>query len=168
MELFIRIKDNQPFEHPILADNFKQAFPEVDVNNLPEWVAKFERVAQPSVGLYEVYEGVTYEKVGDVYKDVHHVRPMTVEEKTNYQQSVKDKFNSEKYASNFSSWIFNEDICFFEPPIPRPPNDDEKSKLFIDHFWSGSDNNWKDSPPHPQDGKIYEFNYFTWTWDEVI
>lgn len=81
MELFIRIKNGQPFEHPILGENFKQAFPDVDVDNLPDWIVRFQRVKRPEVGIDEVYEGVTYEWDGDIIKDVHHVRPMTDEEK---------------------------------------------------------------------------------------
>ena len=44
MELFIRVKDGQAFEHPILGDNFRQAFPNINVNNLPSEFARFERI----------------------------------------------------------------------------------------------------------------------------
>ena len=47
MECIIRIVDGQPFEHPILMDNFMSAFPKIDVNNLPSQYAKFERLEQP-------------------------------------------------------------------------------------------------------------------------
>lgn len=81
MELFIRVKNGQPFEHPIFGDNFRQAFPDIDVNNLPEGFARFIRVTKPVIGVYEVYEGVSYEWDGTVYTDVHHIRPMTIEER---------------------------------------------------------------------------------------
>lgn len=81
LELYIQIRDGQPYEHPIFADNFKQAFPDVDVNNLPNTFAKFIRVDAPVPGTYEVYEGVTYQWVDGVVKDVHSVRPMTDEER---------------------------------------------------------------------------------------
>jgi hypothetical protein len=80
MELYISIVNGQPFEHPIFGDNFKQAFPEIDVNNLPPEFSRFERIEPPTLGLYEVYEGVTYAWVDGIVKDVHHVRPMTEEE----------------------------------------------------------------------------------------
>ena len=90
LELYIQIRDGQPHEHPIFADNFKQAFPDVDVNNLPaDRFAKFIRVEQPAVGLYEVYEGVTYEWVDGVVKDVHSVRPMTDEERAAKVEQMK-------------------------------------------------------------------------------
>jgi hypothetical protein len=81
MELYIQIKDGQPFEHPILGDNFRQAFPGVDTNNLPPEFARFVRVAAPTVGLFEVCGECTYELVDGVYTDFHNVRPMTAEEK---------------------------------------------------------------------------------------
>lgn len=82
IELYIQLRDGQPHEHPIFGDNFRQAFPDVDVNNLPtSRFAKFIRITQPIPGTFEVYEGVTYEWDGDIVKDVHHVRPMTEEER---------------------------------------------------------------------------------------
>lgn len=99
LELYIQIRDGQPHEHPIFADNFKQAFPDVDVDNLPaDRFAKFIRVAQPTVGTYEVYEGVTYEWVDGVVKDVHSVRPMTEEERAAKTAELEANANGEKLA----------------------------------------------------------------------
>ena len=81
LELYIQIRGGQPHEHPIFADNFKLAFPDVDTENLPENFAKFIRVAAPVPDTYEVYEGVTYQWVDGVVKDVHSVRQMTGEER---------------------------------------------------------------------------------------
>ena len=81
LELYIQIRDGQPFEHPIFAENFCAAFPDVDTENLPDTFAKFIRVDQPAIGTYEMYEGVTYQWVDGVVKDVHSVRPMTDEER---------------------------------------------------------------------------------------
>jgi hypothetical protein len=87
LELYIQIRDGQPHEHPIFADNFKLAFPDINVNELPaDRFAKFIRVDHPTLDTYEVYEGVTYQWVDGVVKDVHIVRPMTDEER-----AVKDE-----------------------------------------------------------------------------
>lgn len=80
LELYIQIRDGQPHEHPIFADNFYAAFPNVDTANLPDTFAKFIRVDAPVLDTYEVYEGVTYQWFDGVVKDVHSVRPMTNEE----------------------------------------------------------------------------------------
>lgn len=95
MRLFIRIKDGLPFEHPILEDNFREAFPEVDIDDLPPEFAKFERVAHPNVGLWQVYEGVTYEWSNGLVKDVHHVRPMSEQEIQFKKQELDAQFYSE-------------------------------------------------------------------------
>ena len=81
LELYIQIRDGEPHEHPISADNLKLAFPDVDTENLPETFAKFVRVDTPVFDTYEVYEGLTYQWVDGVVKDVHSVRPMTDEER---------------------------------------------------------------------------------------
>lgn len=82
LELYIQIRDGQPHEHPIFADNFRQAFPDVNVNELPaDRFAKFIRVDAPVPDTHEVYEGVSYQWIDGVVKDVHSVRPMTEEER---------------------------------------------------------------------------------------
>lgn len=118
MELFIRIKDGQPFEHPIFGDNFRQAFPNVDTNNLPAEFARFERVQAPVLGVYEKNQRVQYERGQDgVYRDVWYCDPMTAEDIAAKQQATKDA-----WAANggFVSWPFNEATCSFEPPAPYP------------------------------------------------
>ena len=121
MQLYIRIKNNQPFEHPILEDNFKAAFPHIDTDNLPSDFSRFERVDYPEIGVYEVYEGVVYQQVGDVYKDVHQVRNMTSDEIAAKKQLTKDEW---KDTLNWSSWTFNEDTCSYDPPVSLPDDGD--------------------------------------------
>jgi len=116
MELFIRIKDGHPFEHPIFGDNFRQAFPSIDTNNLPAEFARFSRVDAPIFGVYEVYEGVTYEWQNGSVTDVHHVRAMTTEEITAKQDAVKTSWAENGYAS----WVFDEAICAFKAPVSCP------------------------------------------------
>ena len=111
MELYIRIKDGKPFEHPIFGDNFRQAFPNVDTNNLPPEFARFVRVAAPALGPFEVYVECVYELVDGVYTDVHNVRPMTVEEKTAKIEQAR--------ANLPANWTLNEETLQASPP-PRP------------------------------------------------
>ena len=117
LKLYIQIKDGNPINHPILEDNLVQAFPNIDLINLPPEFAKFMRIPTPEIGVYEIYEGVTYEWEDNIVKDVHHVRQMTNAEKTLKQNEVK-----ENWANNngFPSWVFNEITCSFGPPIPYP------------------------------------------------
>ncbi len=54
MNLYIQIRDGQPFQHPIFEDNFKEAFPDVDTQNLPPEFAKFIRLEPPEVPAFKV------------------------------------------------------------------------------------------------------------------
>lgn len=87
MNLYIQIREGQPYQHPILEDNLVQAFPGIDLNNLPPGFARFVRVAQPSpdampVGHFQVAD-CTYELMEDraTYHDRWAVREMTDAEK---------------------------------------------------------------------------------------
>ena len=119
MQLIIQIKDGKPYEHPILLENFQQAFPSININNLPEQFAWFERVNTPSLGVYEKNLRVEYEKVGNVYKDVWYVDQMTAEEITQKQELIKLAWQQ---GGGFASWQFNPVTCSFEAPVPLPDN----------------------------------------------
>lgn len=122
MKLFICVKDGVPINHPIVEDNFLQAFPTVDVNNLPQEFSEFVRIKKPIINVYEVYEGMTYEKVGNVFQDVHSIRTMTPTEKTATQNVIKDNWLPSAFTK---SWIFYEDTCTFAPPIPMPDDNNQ-------------------------------------------
>lgn len=174
MELFIRIKNGQPFEHPIHGDNFCLAFPHVDVNNLPPEFARFERVERPELGEHEVLDPAepTYELVNNIYKDVWHKRDMTQEEKNTVKQAKIAAYRQAwallPHRENFSAWILNEETILYEPPIPRPKPDQTKLDAGIYTMWCGADANWKDSPAKPVDNNQYKFNFLTWQWVAVV
>lgn len=161
MDLFIRLKNGQPFEHPIFGDNFRQAFPDVDVDNLPDHFARFVRVASPDLGVYEVLTSPTptYEKVNGVFTDVWSKRNMTDVEKANKQQAVKDTWASMPDAANFSAWVFDEETCSYVPPTPCPANGN--------YFWQGTTSSWVEVPQQPTDGKSYKLDVASATWVEV-
>jgi hypothetical protein len=137
MELFIRIVDGQPFEHPILGDNFRQAFPNIDVNNLPPEFAKFERTPCPSL-VYATLNSkeTTYQWVDGVVKDVWDVTPMTSQEITDKQNAVKAIWATHP----FQSWVFNEALCRFESPTPKP----DDGKVYI---WDEPTTSWVEVTP---------------------
>lgn len=156
MNLYIQIENGQPINHPAFADNLRQAFGDIPSNWEP-----FIRVAKPVPGVYEILvsEEPTYQKVDDVWMDVWNLRPMTDEEKNNKQQEVKNSWSNRPQASNWSSWTFNESTCTYVPPVPKPSSEFGKN-----YFWCGEDNNWKESPLYPEDGKLYDFDYLNWQW----
>lgn len=81
MDFFIRILDGQPYEHPIAGDNFREAFPEIDLSNLPPEFASFTRGGYLHQGA-DFYEVLVEEYVwdGPGVRDNWHIRPMTEEE----------------------------------------------------------------------------------------
>ena len=150
LELYIQIRDGQPHEHPIFADNFKMAFPEVNINDLPaDRFAKFIRVDAPVPDTYEVYEGVTYQWVDGVVKDVHPVRPMTDKEraakiveleatanqiKLDHIALINDMLTTEMDETAQTLWLecltaheawVLESVDPITPPFPRFPIKDE-------------------------------------------
>ncbi len=114
MELFIRIVNGQPFEHPIFGENFREVFPEIDTNNLPVEFARFERVPMPSL-VYATLNNPnpSYQWVDGIVKDVWDITPMTQEEKD-------AKIAETQLNKPFASWTFDEPTCSFVPPIPYP------------------------------------------------
>jgi len=87
MELYIQIRDGQPYQHPILGENFREAFPHIDVNNLPPEFARFERLACPNEATTFQVDEVSYQWVNGIVKDVWVVRDMTDEER---QEKIKE------------------------------------------------------------------------------
>ena len=132
MNLYIQLQNGEPVNHPIMEDNLRQAFPEMDLNNLPETFARFERVVPTELSVYEVSEGSTYEWADGIVKDVHHRRAMTLEERTAKQDAAKDEWQR---IGGFASWTFNEEMCRFEPPVPYP----EDGKIYV---WDESTTSW--------------------------
>jgi hypothetical protein len=109
MELFIQIREGQPYEHPIFADNFQQAFPNIDLNNLPPEFARFERVPQPISNVYEVVEGPTYQWIDGKVKDVWAVRPMTdAEREVKTQQLIDGAYSMRDFYKTLAQQKINE------------------------------------------------------------
>lgn len=111
-QLFIKIENNQPIGHPILASNLSAAMINVSENYM-----NFVRTGIPRLGVYEVYEGFDYQIQNGQCVEVHHVRNMTDEEKLAKQNEMKSSWSQ---TGGFPSWTFNEETCMFDPPIPRP------------------------------------------------
>jgi len=119
MNCYIRIVNGAPSEHPIVKLNMSQAFPEIDLDNLPPEFAKFIRIEAPVLGVYEENQTVAYELVDGMagtYTDVFSCEQMTAEEITAKQNVVKDAWA----INGFASWTFNEVTCVYEPPIALP------------------------------------------------
>jgi hypothetical protein len=116
MNLFIKIENDNPVGHPALEDNLIQAF-----GTIPNEWESFIRVPCPDIGVYQILESdiPSYQKIDDMWTDVWLVRNMTIQEKTDKQNSVK---LWAKVTNQDPSWIFDETSCRFVPPVPKPDN----------------------------------------------
>lgn len=133
MELVIKIQNGKPIDHPILLENFKQAYPNIDTNNLPSDFAWFQRVSKPKMGPYVKNLTSSYEFDGNIVKDIWLIEEMSLEEKVNLQNKVKAEWEN----TGHNSWIFNEITCSFDPPIPYP-TDGKK------YEWNEAMLNWQE------------------------
>ena len=153
MELFIRITDGQPVDHPILATNLLEVYPGIDLNN-PVGFAKFVRVQAPVLGPYEKNLTVSYQLVDGAYTDVFSKELMTQEEILEKQQHVKTSWAQN---NGFASWTFNEETCQFEAPVAIPDGTNR-------YMWRESDLSWVYMPAPPA-GDGWYFNVETGLWN---
>ena len=132
--LYIKVDENNVhIGHPRFESNMKAIYPDHDFDwGPPNGFMSFIRVEPPELGVYELFDetiggnialafshnGLSYDIVDGVYKDVWHVRNMTTEEKTEKQNSVKAAFA--ELHPTWSSWTFNETTCEMEPPVAYP------------------------------------------------
>jgi len=97
MNLYIQIKDNQTINHPIFEDNFIQAFPDIDINNLPNEFAKFRRIPVEDCGLSIDDPSkklvITHYRLADdgFWEDVWEIVNKDNEEIQNYEQYQNEK-----------------------------------------------------------------------------
>ena len=90
---------------------------------------------EPVISVYEKNLTLTYEFVGNIVKDVWRTELMTEEEKKQKQERHKAAWVEQQ---GFPSWTFNEEICWFRPPVP-----------------------------YPTDGKLYKWNEPDLRWEEL-
>ena len=119
INFYIQMRDGQPYQHPILEQNMREAFPDVDLDNLPDSFCYFVRVNRPDLGPYEKNQTCSYVPVEGslkTYTDEWSCENMTAEEITAKQNAVKAAW----VQNGYPSWTFNEATCAFEPPTPMP------------------------------------------------
>jgi hypothetical protein len=145
---FIQIEpDNNKFiGHPQSEESLKKAYPHhsFEISGVPVspptgWV-EFEFVEPPTLNTYQKFdetiggdishpyphEGLEYRFANNKYTMFWHVLDMSAEEIAEKQQEVKDEWAAvvEGANPNPASWVFNEETCSFEPPIPYPSDSD--------------------------------------------
>jgi len=136
--LYIKFNSLGFVDHPHLESNLLKAYPDIDLNNLPQNWAKFTRVPKPECGVYEVvvpseYGTYVWDEIGKSAKDFWVIREMTIDEKT---MKIALKKLEWTRGVAYPSWTFDESICWYKAPVPMP-----------------------------QDGKKYSWNEAGQSWD---
>lgn len=109
---YIKVENNQPLNFPTPIENLKTLHPDFNsVNNYG--FIPFIKSALPLIdNPYLIIETQYIIKDGQCF-ELHKVRLMTEEEKNN---KIASLVNQKPY----DSWIFNNELCKWEPPIPMP------------------------------------------------
>ena len=117
MKLYIKVENGVPVAHPALEENLKEVFPGLDLDAEGSGFSPFIRKEPPALGVYEVLDDVRYVKEGSVFTDVYVVRSMSDAERKEKQEATKTAWEAN---GGYKSWVFNEDLCIFIPPIALP------------------------------------------------
>tara|TARA_R100001460_G_scaffold9580_2_gene22957 strand:- start:3302 stop:3772 length:471 start_codon:yes stop_codon:yes gene_type:complete len=131
--LYIKIDDNgDHIGHPRFESNLKQIFIDHDFDSGPPSgymlfirsepplltpYQKFNEAIGGNIAIAFKHNGLSYDIVDGVYKDVWHVLDMTAEE-----IAAKQKFTKDEWVANggYASWVFNETNCAFDAPVAYP------------------------------------------------
>ena len=125
-QCFIQVKDGNPVDHPIVLDNVRQNWPDLDLMNLPDTWAYFDRKPPERPGPYQKNPVCRYQLYGGFtnrYTDVWTFEEMTDSEKIDKQNKVKDEWIAGGSNTTYPSWVFNDKTCAYEPPVAPPPDD---------------------------------------------
>ena len=167
---YIRVDENNKWlTFPHFEFNVWQLHPyHIFLFGPPKGWMEFVRVRPPKIGVYQYFDpnigagdisasfqhnGLEYGIVDGKYTDIWHVKDMTKEEILEKQNQSKKQWKEEEKLDipfGFPSWIFNEEVCDFDPPYPCPGlkngcmNDydwNEKTltwdRIFENHEWTG-------------------------------
>lgn len=113
LELYIKIENNIPVEHPILGDNLRQFYPDLSDDNIPDGYVKFVRKPHPATTRFQKIVVGNYIWEGDVVTDNWIVEDMNAEEKASLIERIRNN-------QPFPSWTFDETNYVWNPPIPKP------------------------------------------------
>ena len=159
--LYIRIENGIPVNHPVLESNLLQLFGEIPNNYFT-----FKRNTRPTSDTYGPYKKVvgetaTYQFVDGIWQDVWEIVDLTPDEILQKQNEIKSFHQRSFLSANFKSWIFSEEKCKYIPPIDMP-NDGQE------YFWQDVTGSWRIRPSKPVDSDtvFYMLNLSTWEWQK--
>jgi len=166
MTLYIKIIDGAPASHPAFEENLLDAFS----GNIPAEWEPYRPTPRPEIGPYEVLDELNEDYPSSYTKNddgswtiIHPIRPMTDEEKTSKQETVKANWALRVNADDYKSWVFDAEICDFVAPVPKPT---EPLPEGSDYVWRDATHSWA-VIQIPPDGK-WRWNFQTWSLEPVV
>ena len=133
MKAFIRVKNGTPFEHPILEENFRAAFPDIDTEALPSDFAEFFLVDAPDLTYAHLNKNhPDHVSFNGGYTWAWDVTPMTPQEIADKQAQTESAWLA---SGGPSDWALDVETCLMVPPIPMP-TDGKKYR------WDFDNRNW--------------------------
>jgi len=134
MRYFIKIEENQAVGFPMQQDNFQQAFPNEDLDNLSSSFAEVIKTDVLARSVYQILDDPTYTMNADgKMVETFTLSDVSDERKIELQNEAKAAWAED--GDNFSSWVFNEETCGFEAPVSYPS--DGK-----DYYWNEETTSW--------------------------
>ena len=108
---------------PMLLSNFVRVTPEATEDSLPEgWYFYNKTTSQPNVEIPSPYYNFELQVLveGNTITEKWVSSEMTAEEKLAKQNQAKDRWAQNPDLADFSTWVFDENICEFKPPLECP------------------------------------------------
>jgi hypothetical protein len=112
MNLYIQLENGEPKNHPLFESNLKMVYPEIDLDNSPDY-CKFVRVEQPVIKWDEVVEGPEYKIIDGICYDVWTVNKISDEKR-------KEMIDALIASNPYPSWTVDEINHDLIPPVPYP------------------------------------------------
>ena len=129
MNLFIKVEDGRPVNHPATEENLRMLYEDFDPENPPEPFEKFARRQPAAITKWQKVERLPYEKIDGVWTDVFNVIDFTEAEIEIW------KYERRKQFIFSDTWEWNDEKGEWEPPVPYPAD----GKPYL---WDNEQKNW--------------------------
>jgi len=133
MKLYIQVRDGQSVGYPILEENLKIAFPDMDPDDPANGYAPFNRLPVPSDVTPGVFQKLQDTPVlgadGITWEDKWQVVDITDAEKADLIQQAQDS------GPPYPNWILDITTLQWNAPIPMPVTGGP-------YHWDVQTNNW--------------------------
>lgn len=130
----IKIRNGAPHGDPFIWSNYHLAFPEMDIDNLPDNYMEYFPQKYTQAHPHDKKTGYTYEIQDGVVKQVFQTTRMEGTELEEYHTQVKSDWYAE---TEYNSWNYDANTSIFYPPTPYPEDDPDN-----EYEWNEANTTW--------------------------